>query len=87
MRNETFVGDFDTLPLAAHIAVGPVPEYPTSDDFQRASMRADDSPAHRWFCEAVRQRRLFPGQLLDDGMSDINARVANALYELARNTA
>jgi hypothetical protein len=55
--NDRFDGDFDSLPLRSHFACGPVPVWPTAEEFQRAGMAADRSPEHRWFCEAMRFRR------------------------------
>ena len=81
-RNDSFDGDFDLLPFAAGVEFGPVPEYPLDSDFQMAGMRADESPAARWQCEAIRWRRANPGKPLNDGLKSIALRVAAALHRL-----
>jgi len=77
-----FLGDFDLLPLAAQISHGCVPTHPTSDDFQAIALRLGDShdAAALWHLEAVRERRLHPGRLLDEAKAEINGRVARRLY-------
>jgi hypothetical protein len=84
---DAFDGDFDMLPLMAHFRYGVVPTHPTSDDFQLAAIMATHdgdlyAEAH-WFIEAIRERRLNPGRLLDDAKRGINARVAARLYRRA----
>ena len=79
-----FIGDFDLLPIAAQLAHGEVPTHPTGDDFQIAAMNLGDSrdAADLWHLEAIRERRLHPGRLLQDARRDINARVASRLHAL-----
>jgi hypothetical protein len=58
---ETFCGDFDVLPLRAHLLYGPVPTHPTSQDFQNAGCSGiDDEAAARWRLEAIRWRMANP---------------------------
>lgn len=82
-----FLGDFDLLPLAAHLQHGAVPTHPTSDDFQLTAARLGDSSdaASLWHLEAVRERRLNPGRPLEDAKKDINRRVAARLHEICTN--
>lgn len=68
-----FDGDFSLLPFRAATDSGPVPEWPTDEHFQRASMRAMDADpftwggaAAVWQLEAIRERRHHPGVPLDD---------------------
>lgn len=78
-----FLGDFDLLPIAAHLAHGEVPLHPTSEDFQLAATRGDShDAADIWYLEAVRERRLHPGRALDDAKHDIGERVAARLHDL-----
>lgn len=81
-----FLGDFDLLPISAHFAHGEVPTHPTSDDFQLAAMKMGDShdAVDLWYLEAIRQRVLHPGQLLEEGKKDINARLADRLFKICR---
>jgi hypothetical protein len=83
-ESRPFLGDFDFLPLAAYVKHGDVPPYPTSDDFQLAAMALGRSldAADIWQLEAVRERRLHPGRLLEDAKADINKRVAKRLYDI-----
>lgn len=87
---DAFNGDFDSLSIAAQLRYGAIPAYPTSDDFQLAAcLVADDldiyAEAH-WYIEAIRERRLNGGRLLEDAKRDINARVATRLYRRAVET-
>jgi hypothetical protein len=87
----SFDGDFDMLPIKAHFRYGVIPSHPTSNDFQLAAcVVLDDletyAEAH-WYIEAIRERRMNPGRLLDDAKRDINARVADRLYRLAAESA
>lgn len=66
ITNDQFDGCCDFLPVAASIYGLDVPMFPTSDDFQLAAMRADQSPVHRWQTEAIRYRRQNPGAKFDD---------------------
>ena len=80
--NDRFEGDFDLLPFAAGVLFGEVPLYPLGDEFQRAAMRADESPAARWQCEAIRWRRINGPRPLNEGLHSIALRVAAALHRL-----
>lgn len=84
-RATAFAGDFDMLPLRAGIVYGPVPLYPTDSDFHIAASivtRDDDAAAH-WQIEAIRERRVRPGALLDDAtLRTIAIRVAKRLFDL-----
>lgn len=88
MPIQPFFGDFDLLPIGAHLRFGAVPRAPTSDDFQLAaclcSELAEEGCAYAaWHIEAVRERRLNPGVALSgEVMHRINTRVAARLYEL-----
>lgn len=76
---DRFDGEFDFLPFAAHLEYGPVPEWPTSEDFHLAvsvAFGADD-PAAEWRVAAIRYRIANGGKPLDDA----------ALREIARETA
>ena len=82
---DRFAGDFEFLPLAAHIRYGAIPVIVTGNDFQSAAVRVSRdldvyAEAH-WYLEAIRERRLNPTRSLNEAMSDINARVARRLYE------
>lgn len=84
-----FQGDFDALPLVAHFEIGPVPAYPTAEDFQASAMRASNADpftqsgaAARWFCEAVRWRRGNPGVAMD--LRAIAGKTAAALFNAQR---
>lgn len=87
---DLFDGDFDFLPLAAHLRYGAVPEYPTSVDFHNAvSLVADDTDRYVeawWHVEAIRERILHPGRKLDDAKRDINNRVAKRLHQRRLST-
>lgn len=64
---DTFAGDFDWLPLRAHILFGAVPERPIENDFHHAvsvAFGANDAAAE-WRVEAIRWRRRHPGRPLD----------------------
>lgn len=83
-QNDRFEGDFDFLPFLSQIEVGPVPEYPTSDDFQTWAINADESPARRWKLEAIRYRIQNPGAKIEGAaLRSINAAVAKHLYAIA----
>jgi hypothetical protein len=82
---DRFSGDFEFLPVAAHLRYGAIPVIVTSSDFQLAAVRVSAdlevyAEAH-WHLEAVRERRLNPSRSLNDAMRDINDRVARRLYE------
>lgn len=77
---DRFLGDFEFLPLAAHLRYGQV-----GSDFQLAAVTvADDlgvyAEAH-WYLEATRERAQDPACKLDERLSAINARVAKRLFE------
>jgi hypothetical protein len=77
---DRFEGDFEFLPIAAHLRYG-MPGH----DFQSAAVLvADDldvyAEAH-WYLEATRERVLNPACALDERMSAINTRVAKRLFE------
>ena len=82
-----FDGDFDTLPLHAHIVGGPVPAYPVKDDFELASIVACNAdPFSRrgaalvWRLEAIRYRRTHPAAPLSgDVLREIASAAAEAL--------
>jgi hypothetical protein len=83
-KNDRFDGEFDFLPFAASIEFGAVPEFPTEDQFHIAAGRANDSPAARWFCEAVRYRRHHPGAKLDAvALKAIALSTSQSLYRLS----
>lgn len=88
---DRFDGDFDFLPTAAHLRYGAIPVVVTSSDFQSAAVRVSgDLDVHaeaHWYLEAIRERRLNPSRLLNDGMRDINARVARRLHGRAMEQA
>lgn len=81
---DRFDGDFDFLPIAAHLRYG-MPGH----DFQLAAvMMADDldvyAEAH-WYLEAARELALNPACVLDDvRLRAINTRVAKRLFERSR---
>lgn len=62
-----FAGDFDFLPVRAHILFGAVPAYPTDGDFHHAVSVAfgREDVAADWRVEAIRWRRGNPGAELD----------------------
>jgi hypothetical protein len=65
---DRFDGDFDMLPLRAHVVYGEVPLYPIEADFHHAvsvAFGAED-PAAEWRVEAVRWRLRNQGQPLSD---------------------
>jgi hypothetical protein len=77
---DRFSGDFEFLPIAAHLRYGQV-----GNDFQHAAvMVADDldvyAEAH-WHLEATRERAVNPTCRLDERLGVINARVAKRLFE------
>lgn len=79
---DRFDGDFDLLPIAAHLRYG-MPGH----DFQFAAVRvADDldvyAEAH-WYLEATRERALNPACVLNERLSAICARVARRLFDRA----
>jgi hypothetical protein len=81
-----FDGDFDLLPLKAHILFGAVPTHPTYEDFALAVTEVFGNrfePAAHWRVEAIRARRLQPGVKLDDVRVEINRATAKRLYEVA----
>lgn len=83
-RADDFCGDFDSLPIRAHILYGAVPTHPTSDDFQEAAMRAENEndAAADWHLEAVRYRRHSPGALLtDEALRTIAQATSARLYK------
>ena len=83
-KNDRFEGDFDFLPFLSCVEVGPVPEFPTSDDFQTWAIGADESPARRWKLEAIRYRIQNPGAKLEgEALKTIAVEVAKHLYRLA----
>lgn len=83
-----FDGDFSLLPLRASLDIGPVPQYPTSEDFQNAACRtahADpftwEGAAVHWYLEAVRERRNHPAAPLSgEHLAAITKRTAERLY-------
>lgn len=87
-----FDGAFDLLPFRSHLDCGQVPLYPTSDDFQLASMGTVHEEqgswaeaAKVWHFEAVRERRLRHACAFDaPTLKAIALRVAAKLYERAR---
>ena len=82
--NDRFEGDFDFLPFLSNMEVGPVPEFPTSDDFQAWAIGADESPARRWKLEAIRYRIQNPGAKLEgEALKAIATAVAKNLYRIA----
>jgi len=81
-----FDGDFDLLPIKAHILYGAVPEYPTYADFALAVTEVFGNrfePAAHWQLEAIRARRLSQGAKLDDMRVEINRATAASLYKVA----
>jgi hypothetical protein len=85
---DRFDGDFDFLPLAAHVRYGQIPKFPSSGDFQSAvCLVVDDLDKYveaHWYLEATRERILHPGRALDDAKRDINGRVASRLHKRTR---
>lgn len=87
-----FDGDFDTLPLHAHIVGGPVPNYPVKDDFELASIQASavDPFSRRgaalvWRLEAIRYRRTHPAAPLSgDVLREIATATASSLFRRQR---
>lgn len=88
---DRFDGDFDFLPFAAQLRYGEVPSHPSREDFQLAacvvSGDLDTYAEAHWHIEAVRERRLNPGRLLDEAKRDINNRVARRLFVRAMEAA
>jgi hypothetical protein len=82
--NDRFNGDFDSLPLSAHIRFGAVPQFPTESDFHLAVSDAITArhPAAEWRVEAIRFRRQNPGATLDAAKLKLIARAtAQRLYD------
>lgn len=82
---DCFTGDFDLLPIAAHLRYGDVPAWASSEDFQNAAVRVSSdldtyAEAH-WHIEAVRWRRANGGRPLDEGLREIAQATARRLYE------
>lgn len=91
MTNATqFDGDFDFLPIRAHLVFGQVPQFPTDEDFHLAVSdvcHAEDDAAAHWQVEVIRERRIRPGAAFDAAtMKAINLRVAKRLYDRAMET-
>jgi hypothetical protein len=87
---DNFDGDFDMLPLRAHIEYGAVPEYPTEGDFAMAVTMAlgnAHDPAAQWRLEAIRERRLRPGVTLESAKAEINRRAAARMFAYMQETA
>lgn len=81
-----FDGDFDLLPIKAHLLYGAVPTHPTYGDFALAVSEVESNryePAAHWQVEAIRARRLNPGVKLDDVRVEINRATAARLYKVA----
>ena len=59
--------DFDFAPFACDLILGAVPLYPTTADFQRASMaqQGNESAIVRWYFEAIKIRLAHPGAPMD----------------------
>lgn len=87
---DNFQGQFEFLPLRAHIMFGAVPEYPSEGDFHLAAMAVhnegtDDVAAH-WRLEAVRYRRLNPGAPLNtQALKTIAEAVAARIFRVIRS--
>ena len=64
---DTFDGDFDFVPVRAHVEFGAVPAFPTEADFHHAVSIAfgREDVAADWRVEASRWRRSNPGVELD----------------------
>jgi hypothetical protein len=80
---DRFEGDFDLLPIAAHVRYGAVPPYPTSEDFQNfaCTKEHEQRPEAHWHLEAIRWRRQHPGVALDDGLRDIAKSTATVILK------
>lgn len=80
---QTFNGDFDSLPIKAHILLGQVPLNPNYGDFCLAvsDLEHDQTPESLWRLEAIRWRLANQGKNLD--LQAINKVVAKRLYEEA----
>jgi len=83
---DRFEGDFDLLPLAAHIRYGAVPAYPTSEDFQNfaGTKEHEQRPEAHWHLEAIRWRRANLGSPLDAGLRAIAIATAAAIIKTQR---
>lgn len=84
-----FNGDFDVLPLRAHVLFGAVPEFPTSGDFHQAVSDVEaerDEPAAHWRVEAIRARRIHMGVKLDELRGIINRATAARLFAVVTAT-
>ncbi len=84
-----FTGDFDLLPIRAHLDLGPVPTSPSMADFDdamTAALNADpwtiEGAAAIWQGEAVRWRRGNPGATLDTAA--IAAKCAERIHAAQR---
>jgi hypothetical protein len=80
-----FDGDFDLLPIASDLRYRQVKLHPTADDFQLVSMEVSgDLDTHaeaHWYLEATRWRRgPGYGRPLQEGLREINSRVARRLF-------
>jgi hypothetical protein len=80
---DRFEGDFDLLPVAAHLRYGAVPEYPRSEDFQSfaGTKEHEQRPEAHWHLEAIRWRLRHPGKPLSEGLREIAKATASALYK------
>jgi hypothetical protein len=79
-----FQGDFDFLPLRAHLLYGAVPEFPTEGDFAMAATAVASDPneaAAHWQIEAIRARRSHSGAPLNELLSEINRATSARLYK------
>jgi hypothetical protein len=80
---DRFEGDFDTLPFAAGVRYGAVPEYPRSEDFQNfaGTKEHEQRPEAHWQLEAIRWRLAHPGRPLNEGLKDIARATAAAIHK------
>jgi hypothetical protein len=84
-RATAFAGDFDALPLRAHVLYGATSPFPTEADFHLAASHVahDDDAAAHWNIECIRERRSRPGAVLDPStLNAIALRVAARLYAM-----
>jgi hypothetical protein len=86
--SDSWDGEFDFLPFAAHLEFAPLPLRPVEADFHMAVSDVFGDPdnvvAH-WRVEAIRERLHRPACELDaETTRAINGRVAARLYKHCR---
>lgn len=83
---DRFEGDFDLLPIAAHLRYGEVPLYPVSEDFHNfvSTKVHERRPEACWQLEAIRWRLQNPGRPLNEGLKVIAVATAAAIFRMGR---